>query len=107
MKAVKNDEQNKRDLDAAMEATRNKLRKINDKLPITMYDCFILVLILATLIRPELFNWWFASLFALCWERPRILFRMSVRRIRLDLELRRSEKQMLQEINDANIGENE
>ena len=65
-------------------------------------DCFILVLILATLIRPELFNWWGVAFFALCWERPRILFKMSVIRMRYEIELKRSEKQMLKEIRDYN-----
>lgn len=79
----------------AIEATRDKLRQPGEKLAITMYDYFMLSLFV-TVMLGHYSMWWFGL--AIVWERPLIISKKLVRRMRQDRELRASIKVMLAEI---------
>jgi hypothetical protein len=97
-----NKEERKKQLLAAVEDTRKKLRQPSGKIAITYYDYFILVVIMSVLIRPDLAQpWWVYTLAFLAWERPRLILRHAALRVRQDKELRASMKLMLEEIEAA------
>lgn len=99
---MENKEERKKQLIAAVEDTRKKLRQPAGKLAITYYDYFILVVIMSLLIRPDLAQpWWAYVLVGLVWERPKLLWRHALLRMRQDKELRASMKVMLDEIEAA------
>jgi len=97
-----NKEERKKELIAAVEETRRRLRQPGDKLQITYYDYFILVVIMSLLIRPDLaYPWWVYVNVVLFWERPRLILKHAALRVRQDKELRASMKKMLDEIEAA------
>ena len=97
-----NKEERKKQLLAAVEDTRKKLRQPSGKIAITYYDYFILVVIMSVLIRPDLAQpWWAYLLVFIVWERPKLLWRHALLRIRQDKELKASMKLMLDEIEAA------
>lgn len=96
---MENKEERKKQLLAAVEDTRKKLRQPAGKLAITYYDYFILVVIMSVLIRPDLAQpWWAYLLVFIVWERPKLLWRHGLIRMRNDKALRASQKIMLDEI---------
>lgn len=82
-------------LELAIEETRRQLRQPGDKLAITMYDYFMLALFVVIMLGDYSY-WWFCL--AIVWERPAVIAKKLVRRIRQDRELRISIKTMLNEI---------
>lgn len=86
-------------LAAQLEEARKDLRKPGPKLPITMYDYFVLGVIVANMIRPDIiYPWWVYSIVVLFWERPRLLYRQFLYRMQVDKELRASIKLMESEM---------
>ena len=90
--------QKERDIAAAIEATRKNLQHHGDKIPPTYYDYFMLALFVVIMLGG--YSYWFFSL-GMFWERPYLLFRRAVIRMRNDRELRRSLKIMMKELEES------
>lgn len=84
-------------LAAQLEDARKNLKKPGDKLPITMYDYFVLALMVVVFIGHYSY-WWLALASPIFWERPRLLYRQAVYRLKLDKDLRASIKLMESEM---------
>lgn len=84
-------------LAAQLEDARKDLRKPGPKLPITMYDYFVLVLIVVVFLGHYSW-WWFALANPLFWERPRLLYRHGIYRMQADKELKESIQIMEEEM---------
>lgn len=87
--------QRQQELIIAIEETRKKLRQPGAKLAITYYDYFMLALFVVVMLG-EYSLWFF--LMTLFWERPRIIFKNGVLRVRQDKEMRTVLKQMYKEL---------